>query len=520
MATVERWTGAETQALRQAMRLSLRDFAAHLGVAIRTVSKWEARGASIQLRPDSEGILDTALSRTSDEVKTRFYQLLGGHSTNKNVLPEASAESSDAVFVPVIVNGQPGFMPMATSAVTDTDVARIGAVASTAFGNPLVTATEREDMRPLNRRQLLRAGLTAAAVPALGLRADAWPAIAATSTSSLPSSAHAGAAWAASITDSVLNPTDAIRQAAANGDQAMATGTRLGVLRRNVDRAIADELSSDYASLAQTLPNLIGCAEAVGLDPQSGGEATAQGALIDVYTVAAWTLIKADDPLAAWVAAQRAIQVAEQAEDVLRMAASTRCLAEVYMRAKNFRDATRTAFLATVHLDTVPAVRAATGCVRGAALLSAAAAAARSGDSREANTALKAAAVCAADLGEDRADFGTVFGPTNVAIHQVAVAIELGDARRALEYVSAVRLDRMPPELTERRARFLIDVARCHAAVANHTAALDALLQAERIAPAELREHRLTQALLRDLLTRERRSSNLRGLAERCGQLN
>ena len=45
MATVQRWTGAETKALRQAMRLSsVRSFAAHLGVDARTMNKWEARG--------------------------------------------------------------------------------------------------------------------------------------------------------------------------------------------------------------------------------------------------------------------------------------------------------------------------------------------------------------------------------------------------------------------------------------------------------------------------------------------
>jgi len=42
MTPVRRWTGRETTALRTALRLSLRDFAEHLGVGARTVSKWEA----------------------------------------------------------------------------------------------------------------------------------------------------------------------------------------------------------------------------------------------------------------------------------------------------------------------------------------------------------------------------------------------------------------------------------------------------------------------------------------------
>jgi transcriptional regulator with XRE-family HTH domain/tetratricopeptide (TPR) repeat protein len=74
MATVQRWTGAETKALRQAMRLSVRSFAAHLGVDARTVNKWEARGSSITLLPDSQALLDTALGRAPEDVKTRFTQ--------------------------------------------------------------------------------------------------------------------------------------------------------------------------------------------------------------------------------------------------------------------------------------------------------------------------------------------------------------------------------------------------------------------------------------------------------------
>jgi transcriptional regulator with XRE-family HTH domain len=76
MVTVQRWTGAETKALRQAMRLSIRAFAAHLGVDARLVNKWEARGSSITLRPDTQALMDTALNRASDDAQTRFTQIL------------------------------------------------------------------------------------------------------------------------------------------------------------------------------------------------------------------------------------------------------------------------------------------------------------------------------------------------------------------------------------------------------------------------------------------------------------
>jgi hypothetical protein len=132
---------------------------------------------------------------------------------------------------------------------------------------------------------------------------------------------------------------------------------------------------------------------------------------------------------------------------------------------------------------------------------------------------LQAAEVCAAELGQDRSDLATVFGPSNVAIHRVVIAIELGDAQGALRHIPGVRLDGLPAVLTERRARFLIDVARSYAQLKDDTAAVDALLQAETIAPDELRHHRLTHELLLQLLARESRTSELRALATRCNLL-
>ncbi|AXB45853.1 helix-turn-helix domain-containing protein [Amycolatopsis albispora] len=76
MTIVRTWTGREAKLLRTAMRASVRDFAAHLGVGTRTVSKWEARGADIRPTPEMQAVLDTALARATDDVRTRFSGLL------------------------------------------------------------------------------------------------------------------------------------------------------------------------------------------------------------------------------------------------------------------------------------------------------------------------------------------------------------------------------------------------------------------------------------------------------------
>lgn len=369
-------------------------------------------------------------------------------------------------------------------------------------------AGDDDAMSPLDRRSLISYGIAAAAVPSTAGTPRARPGVAPPTLE-----IAAGASWAAATYNTVLNPTEAARRAAAD-ETDLLTG---GALRSIVDQAIQHELTSDFGALERSLPAAIGQVE-VSAIRSAGDRRATQQALSDVYAVVGWTLIKADLPLGAWIAAQRAVDAAERADDALRVAAATRCLAEVHMRAGNLEEATRTAFLATVHLDrTNPGERPRALSIRGAALLSAAAASARRGDAREARAALKAAAVCADQLGHDRADLGTVFGPTNVAIHRVAVAIELGEPREAVRHVPDVQLGRMPEALTERRSRFLIDVARSYAGVRDDRAAIDALIEAERIAPDELRHHRLTREVVVQLTRRERRSSDLRALAERCG---
>jgi transcriptional regulator with XRE-family HTH domain len=72
MATVGTWSGRETRALREALRMSVRNFAAHLGVNERTITKWESGGSAVRPRPELQAALDTALERASDDGVARF----------------------------------------------------------------------------------------------------------------------------------------------------------------------------------------------------------------------------------------------------------------------------------------------------------------------------------------------------------------------------------------------------------------------------------------------------------------
>lgn len=72
MGGVPTWTGSEANALRAAMRLSLRAFAEHLGVSFGAVASWNRRGGTVTPTPDMQAVLDTALARSSPEVQARF----------------------------------------------------------------------------------------------------------------------------------------------------------------------------------------------------------------------------------------------------------------------------------------------------------------------------------------------------------------------------------------------------------------------------------------------------------------
>src|SRR5688572_12655975 len=84
---VATWTGVESRALREALRLSVREFGRRLGVSNRSVSKWEAGGSAIRPRPFTQGLLDTALILADDESRARVRALLHPRNDTEHAPP-------------------------------------------------------------------------------------------------------------------------------------------------------------------------------------------------------------------------------------------------------------------------------------------------------------------------------------------------------------------------------------------------------------------------------------------------
>ena len=77
---IARWTGREAAALRLARRMSVRAYAAHLGVTTATVSNWHSRAEHARLRTATQQMLDIDLAQAPADVHERFRAILAGES--------------------------------------------------------------------------------------------------------------------------------------------------------------------------------------------------------------------------------------------------------------------------------------------------------------------------------------------------------------------------------------------------------------------------------------------------------
>lgn len=204
---------------------------------------------------------------------------------------------------------------------------------------------------------------------------------------------------------------------------------------------------------------------------------------------------------AAWVAADRATGYAEQAGDPLLMAEGAFRLTLIFHGARFFDQAKHIATTASNALSGLVAQgQPAALSLFGALQLQLAVIAARQQDASSAQRFLSQGHDMATRLGRDRNDYHTEFGPTNVAVHEVSVAVELGDAGDAVRRAETIDTSSLS---AERRGRLLIDVARAWAQRRNVNQALAALEVAEQTAPEQVRQHRLVHTVVRDLLRME-----------------
>ena len=284
--------------------------------------------------------------------------------------------------------------------------------------------------------------------------------------------------------------------------RAMLDGRRtpaLSTLRTRARKAWELTHAGRYTELTDLLHGLVPDLETAARTVAQAQRAAVFELMASTYQACSAALAKVSEPEAAWIAADRAMAAAERAGNPLLVAAGAFRLVFVFINARQYDQAeetTRTAAEALQPLADQGDPQAMS--LWGGLTLQRAVIAARVNDPDLAYGQLEQASQVASRLGEGHNEFNTEFGPANVRLYEIAVAVELGDAGRALRAAAAVDTTGLS---AERRARMLIDVSRAYAQRRQVDDAVAALLQAEAITPEQVCAHALVRQLVSDLLT-------------------
>jgi DNA-binding XRE family transcriptional regulator len=273
---------------------------------------------------------------------------------------------------------------------------------------------------------------------------------------------------------------------------------------------------ADYDGAARLLPLVITRLETT--DTTTPGHTKAAG-----YLAAAKLATKVGDASVAWVAADRSLRLASETDRHSLIGIANYQVACALLVSGHLADAERTAAQAVDHLArNAGSAQSNVGDVvsaHGALLLLLAITAARRGDAHSAKKYLRDASRLAERLGQGGNWLWTAFGPTNIAIHELAVQVALGDSRTALQLGESLDTDALPAVLRGRRSQVHLELGWASVGQGDDSLAVLHLLEAERVAKQAVSRNATARALLTTLLARERKSATpgLRALAARAG---
>jgi transcriptional regulator with XRE-family HTH domain len=290
-----------------------------------------------------------------------------------------------------------------------------------------------------------------------------------------------------------------------------------------LDTEVADLWTAYQASrfgyVTARLPGLLGRAQRAA-EAYDGDEVTRARQFLGLsYQLAAVQLTKLGEAELAWIAADRGLTAVRPTGDPIVTGSLYRSVTHALLSAGRYHEAVRLTEDAAAYLE--PGARKPTPeflSVYGMLFLAGSMAAARDNDRTTTRTFLAAADESAQRLGRDANYLWTAFGPTNVAIHRVATAAELGDVQVAIDLGPTIDTTPMP---MERRVRHALEVARAYSKRNRLNDAQSTLLDAEQMAPEQVRYHFLSRQLVLSWIRQQRGkpSATLVGLARRLNVL-
>jgi len=283
-----------------------------------------------------------------------------------------------------------------------------------------------------------------------------------------------------------------ITQFAAN--EATGQPAPLPELERSVADAWDAYQASRFGYVINRLVSLIPQARLAAYAYDGDDGARALGYLALTYQVGASTLTKLGEADLAWTASDRGIHAAQQSESPVVIGSLLRSAAHSLLATGAYAEAVQLANDASEYFE--PHIAKANPTmlsVSGTMLLVGAMAAARKNDRPSSRDFLNEADEIARRLGGDANHLWTAFGPTNVAIHRVSTAMELGDVEIGLDLGPRVDTSPLP---TERRVRHALELSRAFTTRNRRDEALSTLLDAEQMAPEQVRYHYLSRHLV------------------------
>ncbi|MFD4831908.1 helix-turn-helix domain-containing protein [Streptomyces uncialis] len=321
----------------------------------------------------------------------------------------------------------------------------------------------------------------------------------------VPASANSGRTTLSGLEELVLHQ----RAAKATTEPTAAAVTAA------VDASRTDFGACRYDALARALPARITLAHALD---SGGGRELAATAVAELYTTATCLCIKFGEDSLATVTADRAVTAALAGADALTVAEAHRMVSSAWRRQGHYA---RAVDIAVTAAERLTADRSAPEgerlSVLGNLYATAAYTAAKRGDRHRAHDLIAEARAAAGRLGTDALLRGAVFGPTQVALHQISISHLLGDAGQAIDHARQVDTAVLPT--AERKARYWIDVARSFDQWGKPDHCYRALLAAERTAPQEVRRDSV-RAVTSGLLRYDRTLPGVRAFAQRVGALS
>ncbi len=309
----------------------------------------------------------------------------------------------------------------------------------------------------------------------------------------------------------------AVRRAliAVSRDDSAGQAVPVDVLQTRVGALTAAQCQCEHEQVGRALPALIRDLHTTLAAGRDVEELLAAAVMLHVQGTHGWLSHLGASTDLGWQAALLARHAAHEhgGSDILGLAAFG--AANGLLAAGDFD-------MAQAELDsvTVPTATSQTEQLDGMLALSRSLVAAADKRRGDVDAPLDYAAELAARTGEGNA-YELGFGPTNVGVWRMSVALEAGDFARTAGIAEGLRPELLPA--ATRRAAYWADYGRALARLrGRQDDAVRALRNAELISPARVQRHPFTRDVIAELLARSRRDAvgrELRGMAYRAGLL-